>query len=257
MIAYMDDPDAAKPNPIHSTATARDFGFQHALVGGVVVYGWATGTILDALGEDWLANGWAEVRFRRPIYPGDALRFDVADDGELVVSRGEEVCISGTVGLGDAPWSGRFSSVQAAPAEAPPVELPALRDGTLRPGVALPARAVSLSRVEAEEFARHHQRETNHLFYGDAPRVHPGWLAARPNRWLRNLYEVGPSIHTMSQIQHRRSATAGQQFVVNGNVAESFRKRERRYISLDTAVRDQMGKTVAAIRHTSVFPNLA
>ncbi|GIT45028.1 MAG: hypothetical protein Ct9H300mP11_29640 [Chloroflexota bacterium] len=35
--------------------------------------GGATETILTALGEDWLEQGWAEYSFRHPTFPGDQL----------------------------------------------------------------------------------------------------------------------------------------------------------------------------------------
>ena len=56
--AYLDNDDNADiTNPIHSTEVAKSYGFAGPLVGGVTVWGWATDTILEALGEDWLDNG--------------------------------------------------------------------------------------------------------------------------------------------------------------------------------------------------------
>src|SRR5262249_45758228 len=40
LVATMPDADASNPgNPIHSTDTARDYGFRAALVGGATIYG--------------------------------------------------------------------------------------------------------------------------------------------------------------------------------------------------------------------------
>ena len=64
-----DSPDIS--NPIHSSDVAAQFGFSGALVGGVTLWGWATSTVLEALGEGWLDHGWAEFSFRQPTYPGD------------------------------------------------------------------------------------------------------------------------------------------------------------------------------------------
>jgi len=74
VVAYLDNddnPDIA--NPIHSTEVAKSYGFDGPLVGGVTVWGWATDTILAALGEGWLEEGWAEYSFRQPTFPGDTL----------------------------------------------------------------------------------------------------------------------------------------------------------------------------------------
>ena len=57
--AYLDNDDSPDiTNPIHSTEVAKAYGFAGPLVGGVTVWGWATDTILEALGEEWLEDGW-------------------------------------------------------------------------------------------------------------------------------------------------------------------------------------------------------
>ncbi len=103
--AFMDNPDAPRPgNPIHSTGSAKAYGYEGALVGGATVYGWAVRTIVEALGEAWLDEGWAEVQFRRPVYPGDEIDIGVADDGAFNIAKGDQICIRGEVGLGEAKW---------------------------------------------------------------------------------------------------------------------------------------------------------
>ena len=74
VVAYLDNDDSPDiTNPIHSTEVAKSYGFDGPLVGGVTVWGWATDTILAALGEGWLEGGWAEYSFRQPTFPGDTL----------------------------------------------------------------------------------------------------------------------------------------------------------------------------------------
>ncbi len=81
VVAYLDNDDSPDiSNPIHSTEVAKSYGFTGPLVGGVTVWGWATDTILEALGEDWLQEGWAEYSFRQPVYPGDTLLIRAALD---------------------------------------------------------------------------------------------------------------------------------------------------------------------------------
>ena len=106
--ALMDDPDEIKPNPIHSTSVAQDYGFKGALIGGATAYGWTVRTIIEALGMEWLDHGWAELKFIQPMYPGDTLVVSVTDAGELTVKRGDDLCFKGLVGLGDGPWKDDF-----------------------------------------------------------------------------------------------------------------------------------------------------
>ena len=53
VVVYLGNEDSADiSNPIHSTEVAKAYGFTGPIVGGVTVWGWATDTILEALGED-------------------------------------------------------------------------------------------------------------------------------------------------------------------------------------------------------------
>ena len=64
IVAYLDNQDSPEiSNPIHSTEVAKAYRFAGPLLGGVTVWGWATDTILAALREDWLGDGWAEYSF--------------------------------------------------------------------------------------------------------------------------------------------------------------------------------------------------
>ena len=107
--AFLDGPDSLDiGNIIHSTAGASAYGFRGPLVGGVTVYGWTVPAILDVLGERWLEDGWADVSFRRPVYPGDQMTARVertATGASLVMENQDgEACISGELGLGTAAW---------------------------------------------------------------------------------------------------------------------------------------------------------
>lgn len=61
-------------NPIHTDVGAQAAGFPRALVAGVTTYAYLTHPLIVAWGQDWLHNGGGEVRFRRPVFDGDALR---------------------------------------------------------------------------------------------------------------------------------------------------------------------------------------
>ena len=109
VVAYLDNDDSPDiTNPIHSTEVAKAYGFDGPLVGGVTVWGWATETILTALGEDWLEQGWAEYSFRHPTFPGDQLtvRATLDEDSPVaswtveMVNQEDITCVSGAVGLG-------------------------------------------------------------------------------------------------------------------------------------------------------------
>ena len=117
--AFMEDPDNMNiGNIIHANAGAQQFGYRAALVGGATVYGWAIPAVIQPLGTGWLENGWAEVSFRKPTYPGDEMAAIVSERGDgvynlVVVNQDGEVCVSGQFGLGRAAWLGDLQSPQA------------------------------------------------------------------------------------------------------------------------------------------------
>ena len=251
----MEDPDADKPNAIHSTAGAKDYGYDGALVGGATAYGWAAATIVDALGEDWLNHGWAEVRFKRPIYPRDELLVSVDDDCELSVSKVVDAteCFGGRVGLGDAPWLAELAHPPTTPAEPPADPRPVLTLPDAPIGHNLRTRAVAVSAEAANTYARTKERDSMACYYGDCPRVHPAWIAEQPIHWLHHSYEYGPAIHTSSHIQHLGVGVAGQTFEVAGICTDAYERKGHHYIVNDTGIRDATGCVVARVRHTAIF----
>jgi len=254
IVAAMPDADAPNPgNPIHSTDTARDYGFRAALVGGATVYGWCAASIIEAAGIEWLDQGWAHVSFRRPVFPNDELRVRIRADGALEVRGADDrIRIDGRVGLGAAPWPPVVAPTHKAP-EPPADPLPALTPDNVPVGRDLRARRVELSRADAEAFCRDKQNETLPIFYGADARVHPAWLANQPIYWLHHSYSYGPAIHTESRIEHIRGARVGQDFTVLGRCADAFERKGHRYIVNDVEIVDAADRLIARIRHTAIY----
>ena len=263
LTAVLDDADEPKPdNMIHSTDGARAYGYRAALVGGATVYGWAVRTIVRALGPGWLTHGWAQVTFRKPVYPADSLRARVLASGELVLlcdSRGDgqrntpEICIDGQVGLGDAPWLADLSYPELLlPVERASV-VPRLTPDNVPSGQPLIARRVPLSRQEAVRFARDKERESDLQFVGDSPLAHPAWLASQPIYLLHHNFEYGPAIHVQSHIQHLAPAPVDTAYLVAGSCVDSYERKGHFYMVNDCLLRDGAGSDVARLRHTVIY----
>jgi hypothetical protein len=251
-----DSPDIL--NPIHSTAVAAQYGFRAALVGGVTVYGWLTPVILEVLGERWLSAGWADVRFRRPVYPGDALtaRCEAVGDGSArvaMVNAEGVACIEGEVGNGMAAWVSSFHSPVRRIAEERPAQLLRLTldsaptDQDLRPVL------VPWSRDDARTWALEKQRDDADRWTGESAIVHPSWIAARMTPLLHHSFDYGPSIHTRSQVQHLAVAPAGQAFTVAGHFIQAYEEKGHQYAELDGVLLGEDGHELARMRHTTIF----
>lgn len=257
--AFMEDPDNPDiPNVIHSTDAARDYGYEAALVGGVTVYGWTVATIREALGDGWLEQGWAEIAFRRPVYPDDRLTIQVeqAANGahELTVSKGpNEDAITGTVGLGRAAWAAELHRPQDVEAQSALESRPLLTPDVAPIGQDLRPMPVPLSTEAATRYAVEQEADGDPLWFGPDARIHPGWLAARCTPFIHHSYDYGPAIHARSQIQHLAPAFAGQTLTVSGTFVETFERKGHHYGVVDCLIRSEDGVDLAQIRHTTIY----
>lgn len=232
-----DSPDII--NPIHSTVGGTKYGFSGALVGGVTVYGWAAESVLAVLGEEWLSNGWAEVAFKRPVYPGDALVIQLDDDGEpgyRLTVAGEDGApkVSGRVGLGRAPWFDTLAAPVTLHPEVPEhVEHTPLTLDTVQIGKQLIPILLQATVAEAREYALSKQRSTDERFIGDAPLLHPALIAGFETRLAYGQFDFSPGIHVNSYLQHLARPEAGEGYVATGSFIDAFEKNGRHHGVVD------------------------
>ncbi|MEO6396897.1 MAG: hypothetical protein ABIP13_00360 [Tepidiformaceae bacterium] len=250
-----DSPDIS--NPIHSTEVAHAYGFRAALVGGVTVWGWCARAIMETLGDRWLENGWADVHFRQPVYPGDMLTIRVASGQPPhaleVANQDGEVCLRGEVSLGAAPWFAELTDSGRRTAEPAPPDLPELTLETAPEGAELRPMAVPYYPEDAASYAADKQRDSAPPWVGPAARIHPGWIAARMTPLLKHSYAYGPSIHTRTQVQHLAPALAGQSITVIGRFIRAYDRHGHHVAELDGTLLAESGTEVAKLRHTTIF----
>ncbi len=256
--AFLDGEDRPDiPNPIHSTEVAHEYGFKAALVGGVTVYGWTVPAILEALGETWLEDGWADVSFRRPVYPGDEMTATVdqtADGWRLTMANQDgEACIAGFVGLGKAPFLPGLAMPDRTYPEARGKTLPRLTLEDAPLGEDLRPMAVPVSLEDAADYVATKQIDNDPRWLGEGARMHPGWLAARMTPLIHHSYDYGPSIHTRTQAQHLAPAVAGQTITVAGHFIDAYERKGHHYAVVDGAILGEDGTLLARIRHTTIF----
>ena len=251
----VDSPDIS--NPIHSTEVAHAFGFKAALVGGVTVWGWCARAIIEALGERWLEDGWADVYLRQPVYPGDSLTIRVAGGSPPlafeVANQDGEVCLRGVAGLGEAPWLGELTGTAWRTAEPSPSTLPELTLESAPAGAELRPMAAPYLLEDAALYASEKQRDAAPPWIGPGARIHPGWIAARMTPLLKHSFAYGPSIHTRTQVQHLAPALAGQVVTVGGRFIEAYERKGHHVAVLDGVVLAETGAELARLRHTTIF----
>lgn len=257
--AWMENPnDPTLPNQIHAADGARQYGFRAALVGGVTIYGWCIPTLLQAVGDTWLDNGWAEVHFRRPTYPGDEVTVRATPgegDWELLAqNQAGESCVRGSFGLGEAPWLGMLERSQRLQAD--PIqegrEWLTLQNAPIGSDICTMPLQITLD--DARDIVENRLRDTNPLFNGDRPLVHPFSIARNMISLLAYSYDYGkPSIHVSSHIQNLGRIQVGEQLVITGRLVDAYERNGHHYAVTDGAFINEAGREVARVRHTNII----
>ena len=262
IVAYLDNEDSPDiSNPIHSTEVAKAYGVKGPLVGGVTVWGWATDTIVAALGEDWLWNGWAEYSFRHPTFPGDTLTIRAELDAEPLsgswkvemINQSNEVCVVGKVGLSKAVWSHELIRPESMhPTDESQRKGPLTLENA-QTGKDWAAMKLDFNRETAEEFTTQKQLTDNPLFIGVSAVAHPSWLAGWAEKLLRHNFDIPNSMHTRSRVQHHRKLAIGTSVVGGAHLIDAYERKAHHFANFDVLLQDQYGSDVAQLRHWTIF----
>ena len=257
--AFLDGPDRPDiSNPIHSTSGANDYGYSGALVGGATVFGWATDTILRTLGDGWLATGWASISFRRPTYPGEELLITLEEvsDGEFglqISGLDQNNRVEGSVGIGVAPWLAELTGTEYSESEPVKSNLETLHFPTAPLGEVLRPLGGGSSAADAISYANEKQHSQDDRFIGDNPVLHPGWICARPIRFLRHSYDYSPAIHARSEIQFFGEIKADEPIVTTGTFVDAYQRKGHSYAVVDCSTYGPQNRELVRQRHTTIF----
>jgi len=259
-------PAAGTANVIHTAGGARDYGYEGALVAGVLLFGWCVPAVVEVLGPEWLTSGWVQVSFRRPVYSGTELDLRVeqgpvstAEPGfvsataSVQMSSEEGSCVEGQAGLGPSPWSAEIAGLPRRAAE------PA-RAGGDKPHLMLGTPAADLRTLDAtvpvhaaRAFGRS-QPEPMDAFSTDPPVVHPAILARQMISLLGHTYDYGrPSIHVSTQLENLALVPAGEPLALSGRLMETYERRGHHYAVTDGVLYGAGPEPLARLRHTNIF----
>lgn len=259
-VAYLGNEDSTDiSNPIHSTEVAKSYGFPDALVGGVTVWGWATDTILEALGAEWLSEGWAEYSFRQPVYPEDHLiiRASLEENSNSwdvkIIKDLDTICVNGRVGIGKALWSDEFIRTSDMEPRGEESEKPPLVLEDAEPGRDWSALSVDLTNELVEEFTTSKQITDNPLFIDNNGIAHPSWTAGWAEQLLRHNFDIPSSMHTRSRVQHLQNIPIGTSVVGGAHLLEVYERKAHHFANFDVLLQDDHGNDVAQLRHWTIF----
>ncbi len=220
-------------NAIHDDATAKRLGYSGALVPGVTVFAFALQPVAERFGERFLANGRFSLRLRRPVYEGQHVSASASplegDRFEVSVANEEgDVCATGE---GQHPLPRRDAVELPEEAPLPDVRRPATPEelaarpllGTLH-GEATTERLAALNRQLGDALP---------LF---RKFVHPAWLLRQANIVIDRNLDVGPWIHTASDLDLLEPLPLGAPYSVRAQAGKLYERKGNDYADFDIAI---------------------
>ncbi len=246
---WNDQPDSE--NRIHSDSIAQVYGFESALVAGVIVFGHMTYLPVRCEGIEWLHNNQAEVRFIKPAYDSDILTIEHLQDDSL----GETHCISAdrTLLASMECRHGEFTprATVNSPRPPQPSVKPHLDVDTLQiddpwPGLvwtAEPSANVAL----AEKI-----NDDNDIYRGATAPVHPYWLLHQCNEAVMQAYLIPAWIHVGSKITFFEPIQVGAQIETHVVPVARWERKNHSFVTL--LISFGVGDRVRVeVEHTAIF----
>lgn len=251
---------AESANKIHDDTVAAKLGFTGGLVPGVALYAYMTVPMARDFGADWIARGAMTGKFIKPIYDGEAATVSARVESENplrvtleLTNPAGELCAVGSASM---------------PGEHPPVDS-SLYPQHPMPALKLPARTDALKkgaplgslRIDPGQAAYGGEFvglleelvETLPIYTGpDAP-WHPALIPMRANRLLAENVDLGPWIHTASEMTHYGLPRPGEEIWLRGFIADAFVKRGHDMVVLDLAAFGKGDRVLARILHTAII----
>jgi hypothetical protein len=237
--AFNEVPDSE--NRIHGDEVAAQFGFEGALVPGVIVSAYLAHPAVVAWGLDYVARGAARVVVEKPVYDDHAFTVSVEADGENAydavladadgATRARARCwLPATL---PEPPRRRGDPLLTREYERPsgtPETMRRLQDSGL---LALPVRW-----DEHSELTRYF-RDVTHmpapLSAGGGHYAHLGFVLGLTNWALGGNVRISPWLHLQTESQCFHAIAFGTDLIVESAIVDLFEKKGHHFCDLDVA----------------------
>ena len=247
-------------NKIHSDEVARNYGFSGGLVPGIAIYAYMTHPVAEILDLDWLQSGIISAKFIKPVYSGDMVCVQAKRTGsgknefEIQVTNADDtLCAVGSAGIGSNEANPPKSSHYPRQPLPPNHQRKEARAANLPAGTQLGTIDFHMEPDGLESKVRNDYRDELSLYSGADAVCHPAYVLEQANQILARNVDLGPWIHTKSEVQNFLSPKAGEKLSIRGFVTSSYERRGNELVDLDLAVFDSGEKGVAKIKHTAII----
>jgi len=256
---YASDSD----NKIHSDDVAGDFGFRGGLVPGVGIYAYMTVPIVKELGVDWLERGAMSGKFINPVYDGETVTIQAkvtdVDPVRIVISALNEAGELCGVGEASLPQD-HLDEVHFYDYPLHPTPLESER---LPPEIAQFEENQPLGTFEYSidlknpdgEFTNFldEVRDTSKIYHSKNPQCHPAHIANMANQMLIRNINLGPWIHTATDVRHHALPMHGEEVSLRGKIAHLYSKREHEIVVMDLALFGEADRLITHLTHTAII----
>lgn len=248
-------------NKIHDDETAARYGFRGGLVPGVTVYAYMTVPLVAHFSDAWLERGSIQVKFHQPFYEGEEVivraEVDNGSDPVKVAVRAEReggsVCATGLATIDDrSEWIGetRIENYPVCPLPSLEARPAALREYIVK---GAPLGTLNEKLDLADSTMLHQIDERLPVYFGEQAVAHPAMLLGLANQVLMRNFELGPWIHTASDLINRSAARGGEEISVRGRIADRFERKGHEFVALDLLLVANETRVVQQVRHTAIY----
>jgi MaoC like domain len=251
-------------NRIHSDDVAAEFGFKGGLVPGVAIFSYMTQPVVETIGRDWLERGRIAARFLKPVYHGESVAVHTAvENGSPPCFKVEVKNMDGLLcGVADVELPDRLPPAPTSAAyplrpmpshtERFPSRTSAFAAGETLLG-SLEFEVTGATTLEAVVPFIDAVCDPLAIYRGKNAACHPALIVAQANQLLKENVDLGPWIHTSSDVQFFALPRQGQRLFLRGKVAGAFTRRRNEFIELDLAMFDSSDRPLAHIRHVAII----
>src|SRR5262245_47217288 len=255
-------PEDKPYNKMHEDGLPQKLGFRGAFVLGVALYGYMTRALVGSLSETWLNRAVIEVKFLRPVCPGDRIRMETtaaADDASSQAfdvtmyneTNGNEVSARLRSSL-PSPFPGVDATANEKPNEwEGPVTQRRTWD-TVVTGKAYRSLRLTLSASD-NEFWTNALDDDVPLYRDDGrPPLHPAHVLRLIQLGYSNQFIGESAVHSSSRAVVRRMLRIGDPVHVLTVPLAKWEKKQNHWLTIYCAIRS--GEEVCAeVFHTQII----
>jgi hypothetical protein len=241
---------------IHDDTVAQRYGYQGALVPGIIICGHSMPTLVERWGLDWLKRGRIAMKHVRPGFDHDRLsacfRYGTDENGEtceIVVMRGDTV-----LAVGDAAMA---AVVPQLPSDFPrqtlpiPAQLPLAEPDVLKPGQPIFTNTVNMDKAEHDLTLSRIGGVSGDWPYGS---IHPvAYQHLTSHDAISSFQYSTPGIHVSGDTQMLDWAEPGETLSSSGRVVAVYERKGHHYFDTEQLVQTADGRPVALCRRSVIY----